>query len=106
MNDTRCAHAQAIHRNGPHSRFVNEHQFALTLFVAPALLDTAYDTSLRDLRAIWRPVTGQVIAAVGTSDIDVAFACHWLAPEIPWAISITLGAIAVRLRLDQTHDVR
>jgi CPA1 family monovalent cation:H+ antiporter len=27
---------------------------ALTLFVAPVLVDAAYDTSLRDLRANWR----------------------------------------------------
>ena len=31
-------------------------ELALALFVAPVLLDTAYDTSLRDLRDNWVPV--------------------------------------------------
>src|SRR6185437_14440154 len=47
---------------------------ALTLFVAPVLMDAAYDTSLRDLRANWRPVAGLVIAAVGTTVLAVAIA--------------------------------
>lgn len=68
-------------------------KLALTLFVAPVLLDAAYDTSLRDLCAIWRPVTGLVIAAVGTTVIGVALACRWLVPEMPWATAIALGAI-------------
>jgi NhaP-type Na+/H+ or K+/H+ antiporter len=40
---------------------------ALTLFVAPILVDAAYDTSLRDLRLNWKPVTGLVVAAVGAT---------------------------------------
>jgi monovalent cation/hydrogen antiporter len=51
---------------------------ALTLFVAPVLVDAAYDTSLRDLRANWRPISGLVIAAVGTTVLAVAFAVRWL----------------------------
>lgn len=66
---------------------------ALTLFVAPVLVDAAYDTSLRDLRANWRPVAGLVIAAVGTTVPAVALAVRWLVPEMPWAIAIALGAI-------------
>ncbi|SFI34537.1 monovalent cation:H+ antiporter, CPA1 family [Collimonas sp. OK307] len=66
---------------------------ALTLFVAPVLLDAAYDTSLRDLRANWRPVAGLVIAAVGTTVIAVAIAAKWLIPGMPWPIAIALGAI-------------
>jgi monovalent cation/hydrogen antiporter len=66
---------------------------ALTLFVAPVLVDAAYDTSLRDLRANWRPVAGLVIAAVGTTVVAVALAVRSLVPEMPWAIAIALGAI-------------
>jgi Na+/H+ antiporter len=66
---------------------------ALTLFVAPVLLDAAYDTSLRDLRANWRPVAGLVIAAVGTTVIAVAVAVKWLIPGMPWPVAIALGAI-------------
>jgi len=68
-------------------------QLALTLFVAPVLVDAAYDTSLRDLRANWRPVAGLVIAAVGTTVLAVALAVRWLVPDMPWAIAIALGAI-------------
>ena len=66
---------------------------ALTLFVAPVLLDAAYDTSLRDLRANWRPVAGLVVAAVGTTVLAVAIATRWLVPEMPWPVAIALGAI-------------
>ena len=37
-------------------------ELALALFVAPVLLDTAYDASLRDLRAAWAPITLLVLA--------------------------------------------
>ena len=40
-------------------------ELALALFVAPVLLDAAYDASLRDLRDNWVPVTGLVVFAVG-----------------------------------------
>jgi len=68
-------------------------QLALALFVAPVLLDAAYDTSLRDLRANWRPVAGLVVAAVGTTVIAVALAARWMVPSMPWPVAIALGAI-------------
>jgi Na+/H+ antiporter len=68
-------------------------QLALTLFVAPVLVDAAYDTSLRDLRRNWRPVAGLVIAAVGTTVIAVALAARWLVPGMSWPVAIALGAI-------------
>ena len=68
-------------------------KLALTLFVAPVLLDAAYDTSLRDLRANWRPVTGLVIAAVGTTVVAVAVVARWLVPGMSWPVAIALGAI-------------
>src|SRR5437879_7247686 len=43
-----------------------------SLFVAPVLLDAAYDTSLRDLRDNWAPVTGLVVFAVGLTTAAVA----------------------------------
>ena len=66
---------------------------ALTLFVAPVLMDAAYDTSLRDLRANWRPVAGLVVAAVGTTVLAVAIAARWLMPGMSWPVAIALGAI-------------
>src|SRR5438445_13440050 len=49
---------------------------ALALFVAPILLDAAYDTSLRDLRDNWAPITGLVIFAVGLTAAAVAVVAH------------------------------
>ncbi|ETR76793.1 sodium:proton antiporter [Afipia sp. P52-10] len=66
---------------------------ALTLFVAPILVDAAYDTSLRDLRDNWGPVTGLVLAAVGTTTLAVTLTARALVPDMPWAVAIALGAI-------------
>src|SRR5881628_3812494 len=66
---------------------------ALALFVAPVLLDAAYDTSLRDLRDNWLPVTGLVVFAVGLTTAAVAIVVHAFIPTMPWAAAIALGAI-------------
>ncbi|MGA2548940.1 MAG: Na+/H+ antiporter [Burkholderiaceae bacterium] len=68
-------------------------ELALALFVAPVLVDAAYDTSLRDLRANWRPVAGLAIAAVATTVVAVAVVVRWLVPAMPWPVAIALGAI-------------
>src|ERR687887_1909714 len=47
-------------------------ELALALFVAPVLLDAAYDASPRDLRDNWAPVTSLVIFAVGLTTAAVA----------------------------------
>jgi CPA1 family monovalent cation:H+ antiporter len=65
----------------------------LALFVAPVLLDAAYDTSLRDLRKNWLPVSTLVVVAVAVTTAAVALAAHWLVPGMPWAAAIALGAI-------------
>src|SRR5947208_14494405 len=66
---------------------------ALALFVAPVLLDAAYDTSLRDLRDNWAPVAGLVIFALGLTTAAVALVAHMFVPGMPWAAAIALGAI-------------
>src|SRR5436305_5527644 len=66
---------------------------ALALFVAPVLLDAAYDTSLRDLKRHWAPVTSLVLIAVGLTTLAVAWVVHGLGPTIPWAAAIAIGAI-------------
>ena len=68
-------------------------QLALALFVAPVLLDAAYDTSVRDLRANWRPVVRMVLVAVGLTTAAVACVAHMLVPSLPWAAAIALGAV-------------
>lgn len=68
-------------------------ELALALFVAPVLLDAAYDASLRDLRDNWAPVTGLVIFAVGLTTVAVAVVVRTLIPAMPWAPAIVLGAV-------------
>ncbi|HXO69233.1 MAG TPA: cation:proton antiporter, partial [Bradyrhizobium sp.] len=70
-----------------------EPDLALALFVAPVLLDAAFDTSLRDLRDNWLPVSTLVFIAVGLTTATVAVLAHWLVPGMPWAAAIALGAI-------------
>jgi monovalent cation/hydrogen antiporter len=74
-------------------RFELDPALTLALFVAPVLLDAAYDTSLRDLRANWIPITCLVLAAVGITTAAVAWTAHTLVPDMPWAAAIALGAI-------------
>ena len=66
---------------------------ALALFVAPVLLDAAYDTSLRDLRDNWAPVSSLVLVAVGLTIAAVAVMARAMEPGMAWAASIALGAI-------------
>ena len=61
--------------------------------MAPVLLDAAFDTSLRDLRNNWLPVSTLVLVAVGVTTGAVAVVAHWLRPDMPWAVAIALGAI-------------
>jgi Na+/H+ antiporter len=68
-------------------------ELALALFVAPVLLDAAYDASPRDLRDNWMPVTGLVVFAVGFTTIAVAVVVRTLMPAMPWAPAIALGAV-------------
>src|SRR5881409_1303437 len=68
-------------------------ELALALFVAPILLDAAYDASPRDLRDNWAPVTGLVVFAVGLTTIAVAVVARTLMPAMPWAPAIALGAV-------------
>src|SRR5206468_5375777 len=68
-------------------------ELALALFIAPVLLDAAYDASPRDLKDNWAPLTGLVIFAVGLTTVSVALVARTLVPEIPWAAAIVLGAV-------------
>jgi Na+/H+ antiporter len=83
--------ALAFVPNSPN--FTLDPDLALALFIAPVLLDAAYDTSLRDLRRNWVPVAGLAIGAVGLTTLLVAVAAHFLVPNLPWAAAIALGAI-------------
>src|SRR5271154_3545576 len=83
--------AVALLPNGP--RFSLDPDLALALFVAPVLLDAAFDSSLRDLRANWFPVTSLILIAVSVTTGAVALAARRLLPAMPWAVAVTLGAL-------------
>src|SRR5262245_4777978 len=67
-------------------------ELALAIFIAPVLLDAAYDTSPRDLRDNWAPVTSLVVFAVGLTTVAVAAIAHAII-AMPWAAAIALGAV-------------
>jgi len=66
---------------------------ALALFVAPVLLDAAYDSSPRDLRDNWVAVASLAVVSVILTTLAVAYVARVLVPAMPWAAAIALGAI-------------
>jgi Na+/H+ antiporter len=68
-------------------------ELALALFIAPVLLDAAYDASPRDLRDNWAPLTSLAVVAVGLTTLAVAVVVRALVPAMPWAPAIVLGAV-------------
>src|SRR6266699_774656 len=69
-----------------------EPDLALALFVAPVLLDAAFDTSPRDLRRNIIPLASLVIVAVGLTTAAVAW-IGWRLGGLPIAAAVALGAI-------------
>lgn len=65
----------------------------LALFVAPVLLDAAYDASFRDLRRNWLSVLSLVLVAVAVTTIAVAWTARLLFPAMPWPAAVVLGAL-------------
>ncbi len=74
-------------------RVVLDPGLALALFVAPVLLDAAYDASPRDLRKNLLPVSSLAVGAVLVTVAAVAVVVRWLVPGVGWAAAVTLGAI-------------
>ncbi|MGH6910617.1 MAG: cation:proton antiporter, partial [Phenylobacterium sp.] len=68
-------------------------ELILALFVAPVLLDAAYDASPRDLRRNWLAVSSLALVAVVLTTAAVAVTARYLLPEMPWAAAIALGAL-------------
>jgi CPA1 family monovalent cation:H+ antiporter len=81
----------ALVPGGP--RLVLDPGLALALFVAPVLLDAAYDASLRDLRDNWVPLAGLIVVAVLLTATAVAAVARALRPELSLAAALVLGAV-------------
>ena len=82
--------ALAFARAGPEIQI--EPSLALALFVAPVLLDAAFDTSPRDLRRNVIPLASLVVVAVGLTTVAVAWV-GWRLGGLPIAAAVALGAI-------------
>ncbi|RWP29321.1 sodium:proton antiporter [Mesorhizobium sp.] len=67
-------------------------ELALALFIAPVLLDAAYDTSLRDLNRYRLPLVLLALGAVVFTTAAVALV-GWTMAGLPIAAAIALGAI-------------
>ena len=74
-------------------RFTIEPEVALALFVAPVLLDAAYDASPRDLKDLWVPIASLAVVSVLVTTAAVAAVARLLVPDMPWAAAVALGAI-------------
>jgi CPA1 family monovalent cation:H+ antiporter len=74
-------------------QIVLDPQLALALFVAPILLDAAYDASPRDLKRNFAAVSSLAIAAVVVTIVAVAIVIHRIVPGMSWPVALTLGAI-------------
>jgi Na+/H+ antiporter len=81
----------ALLPNGP--RLTLDPDLALALFVAPVLLDAAFDSPIRDLRKNWFPVVSLILVAVSLTTGAVAFVARWIEPAMPWPVAVTLGAL-------------
>ncbi len=68
-------------------------ELALALFVAPVLVDAAFDSSPRDLRVNWHPIASLALGAVVLTVVVVAVVARLLVPQMPWGAAIALGAI-------------
>ena len=73
--------------------FTFEPRLALALFVAPVLLDAAFDASPRDLRENWVPLVNLVVLGVAVTTVAVAVVVRVFMPGLPWSLAIALGAI-------------
>jgi CPA1 family monovalent cation:H+ antiporter len=73
-------------------RITIDPNLALALFVAPALLDAAFDTSPRDLRRNAFPIASLAVIAVALTTAAVAF-LGWRYAGLQLAAAIALGAI-------------
>jgi NhaP-type Na+/H+ or K+/H+ antiporter len=69
-----------------------EPRLALALFVAPAVLDTAFDLPPRELMRIWLPIVSLAVVLVLLTAVAVAWVgVHF--GSLPFAAALALGAI-------------
>ncbi len=70
-----------------------EPDLVLLVFLPPLLFSAAFETSLRDLRANFGPISRLAIGLVLFTTGAVALVVHSAAPSVGWGAAFTLGAI-------------
>ena len=63
------------------------------LILPPLLYIAAFDTAIRDVRAMLRPILSLTVGLVLATTIAVAVVVHAVLPEIGWPAAFALGAI-------------
>jgi Na+/H+ antiporter len=69
-----------------------EPRLALALFVAPVVMDTAFDMPPREMLRIWLPLTSLAVVLVLLTTAAVALA-GWAIAGLPLSAAVALGAI-------------
>lgn len=72
--------------------FALEPEIALALFIAPALMDAAFDFPIGTARRYWLPLSAFAIGGVIMTALAVALA-GWAFAGLPFAAALVLGAI-------------
>ncbi|MFK3650877.1 cation:proton antiporter [Lysobacter enzymogenes] len=85
-------------------RIALDPQVALLVFIAPALLSAAYDTSPQALLRHWRPLFALAVMAVVLTTAAVAW-LGWALAGLPLAAAIALGAIVAPPDAAAAHAV-
>lgn len=80
----------ALVPGAPHFSF--DPRIALALFIAPALMDAAFDFPLGTARRFWLPLVVYAIGGVVVTTAAVAYA-GWALAGLPLAAAVVLGAI-------------
>lgn len=68
-------------------------ELVLVALLPPLLYSSALQTSILDIRANLSAVLQLSVALVVVTTLAVGAVLHWLAPDIPWAVAIALGAV-------------
>jgi CPA1 family monovalent cation:H+ antiporter len=65
----------------------------LLFFLPPLLYSAAYNTSVRDLRSLLRPILSLAVVLVLITTAIVAALLHTLLPGVGWPAAFAFGAI-------------
>jgi Na+/H+ antiporter len=68
-------------------------ELVFLLFLPPLLYIAAFDTSIRDVRALLRKIVSLAVGLVLATTVAVAVVAHELVPDLGWPAAFALGAI-------------